>query len=362
MDTRERIRACLLGLAVGDALGYTVDDKLWERILEDYGPWGLRGYDLVNGYAAISSHTQLAAWGCNGLLLGLTRGRLRGVMAPYVRYLELAGRDWAKQQRRSREPGVCWVGLEETLQTRRCMEQLMPDSYLQTPAATMETPSNRFRSPGSLSFAVAAGMTLDPGTAGRQEVARLGAEAVALTHGHPMAFLSGSVLAWLIHALLYDGSPLDGALVRESAVRLREQFASQYRQAGELSALLQSVLSQAARGGSLQEKMERLECDSADRVLAGALLAVLTCPGDPEEAFAAAVNHSGRSAACGAVTGALLGASMGSEAVPEFYLECLEPRGVLEELADDVFRGCPMGRESSLFDDEWDRKYVQWGR
>lgn len=360
MDKRSRIRACLLGVAVGDAMGYTVDDKLWERIREDYGPDGLRGYDLVNGYAAISSYTQLAAWGCNALLLGLTRGRLRGVMAPYVRYLELAGKDWARHQRRNPEPGPYWVGREEALQTRRCMEQLMPDSYQHTPAATMESPLNRFRTPGSLSFAVAAGMTLDPQMVPREEIARLGAEAVALTHGHPMAFLTGSVLSELLNMLLYDGAQLNADLVREITSRMRSRFAGQYRQAGELSALLQSVLH--TRGGGLQEQMEHLECDSADRVLAGALLAVLSCPDDPDAALIAAVNHSGRSAACGAVTGALLGASMGMEAVPEFYLECLEPRFVLEELADDVFRGCPMGRESSLFDDEWDRKYVQWGR
>ena len=30
----DRYRGCLLGLAVGDALGYTVDSKSWEEIQE----------------------------------------------------------------------------------------------------------------------------------------------------------------------------------------------------------------------------------------------------------------------------------------------------------------------------------------
>ena len=42
-------RGCLLGLAVGDAMGYTVDSKSLEEICNDYGPNGLLGYDLVNG-------------------------------------------------------------------------------------------------------------------------------------------------------------------------------------------------------------------------------------------------------------------------------------------------------------------------
>ena len=48
-------RGCLLGLAVGDAMGYTVNDKSWAEICEDYGPNGLLGYDLVNGCAEITS-------------------------------------------------------------------------------------------------------------------------------------------------------------------------------------------------------------------------------------------------------------------------------------------------------------------
>ena len=48
-------RGCLLGLAVGDAMGYTVDNRSWQEIQEDYGPNGLLGYDLVNGYADVTS-------------------------------------------------------------------------------------------------------------------------------------------------------------------------------------------------------------------------------------------------------------------------------------------------------------------
>ena len=55
---------CLLGMAAGDALGYTIDDKSWQEIQEDYGPYGLMGYDLCNGYAEVSSHTQIAAFLC----------------------------------------------------------------------------------------------------------------------------------------------------------------------------------------------------------------------------------------------------------------------------------------------------------
>ena len=74
-DKQSAFKGCLLGLAVGDAMGYPVDDKLWEDICEEYGPNGLLGYDLRNGSAEVTSHTQIAAYVANALLVALTRGR-----------------------------------------------------------------------------------------------------------------------------------------------------------------------------------------------------------------------------------------------------------------------------------------------
>ena len=75
-----------------------------------------------------------------------------------------------------------------------------------------------------------------------------------------------------------------------------------------------------------------------------------------------AVNHSGRSAAVGAIAGAMLGTRLGEAALPEFYLECLEPADTLRELADDLFHGCPMEQGNRLYDGDWDYKYLQGGK
>ena len=46
-------RGAMLGMAVGDAMGYTVDRASLTQIRDDYGPNGLMGYDLVNGCAEV---------------------------------------------------------------------------------------------------------------------------------------------------------------------------------------------------------------------------------------------------------------------------------------------------------------------
>ena len=108
-----------------------------------------------------------------------------------------------------------------------------------------------------------------------------------------------------------------------------------------------------------EEAMEALHCQDALGVAAGAVYACLKGEGDFDRSMILAVNHSGRSAAVGALTGAFLGAKLGEEALPEFYLECLEPAPELRVLAEDLARGCPMDLRSRLFDDDWDHKYVQ---
>ena len=133
-------RGCLLGLAVGDAMGYSVDSRSWAEIQEDYGPNGLLGYDLANGYADVTSYTQLAAFTCNGLLLGLTRGQMLGKMAPFVKYIGLSSREWAMSQRPWGRPekNFCWLSQTPELCRRHCMDTRMLDILNRDPLGTPE--------------------------------------------------------------------------------------------------------------------------------------------------------------------------------------------------------------------------------
>ena len=102
--------------------------------------------------------------------------------------------------------------------------------------------------------------------------------------------------------------------------------------------------------------MTMLGCTTAAECLAGAVYASTIHVANFDEAMIVSVNHSGRSGAVGAVTGALLGARLGVEALPEFYVESLEPTQVLHELAQDLRQARQV---MNVFDDSWDLKYVQ---
>ena len=358
-------RGCLLGMAVGDAMGYTVDNRSWQEIREDYGPNGLLGYDLVNGYADVTSYTQLAAFTCNGLLLGLTRGQMLGKMAPFVRYIEVASREWAESQRswgRSAR-SYCWLPRREEICRRHCMDTRMLDTLRREKLGTLETPVNSYDGPAALTAAIGVGLFFHKDRMDQTEIDRLGAEAVALTHGNPTAFLSGAVLTHIMSRLLRTPTLPLKRLVLEAVEAMKEQFGHQYSQAYDIATLIRHAITYSeTHGVRAVEIMEKLRCDDAAQVLAGAVYTCLVSGQDFDRAMIVSVNHSGRSAAVGAIVGAILGVRMGEEALPEFYIECLEPAEVLRELADDLHTGCPMEQGSKLFDLDWDYKYLNGGK
>lgn len=362
ISKRDAYRGCLLGLAIGDAMGYPVDTKTWPQIQEEYGPYGLMGYDLRNGYAEVSSHTQLAAFSCNGLLLGLTRGQVYGKMAPFVRYAALAQQEWATGQRRYDQPSRnhCWVFRISDMRHRHCTDTRMVETLNRGRLGSLEDPVNRYDTPASLTCAVSAGLFADTGKLKLAESDRLGAESVALTHGHPLAFLPGAVVSHLIRGCLHQPPKPLYTLIKDALSAMQAQFVREYpREVGQVTALVEQAMSLAEeRLIQPVAAMERLKCDTGAEVLAGAVYAALLCEEDFDNAMVIAVNHSGRSAAVAALTGAFLGAQLGEEVLPEFYMDGLFIADALRDLSDDLVQGCPMVRGSLLFDGDWESKYL----
>ena len=350
-------RGCLLGMAVGDAMGAAVEKKTIEEICEAYGPAGLLGYDTVNGLAEITSYTQVAAFAVNGLLLAVSRGQSHDAMA----YVTMAMREWASVQNLPRAPQRrnCWLSAVPAFRRRKNMDPRTLDALTRDVLGTPKKPSNQAEGPGSLTTAVAMGLYFHPERMQFHEIGILGAQAVALTHGDPMTFLSGSVLAYVIAAILHDPESDLESHFRLAAQTVADQFSKEYPQALALQKKLLAVMEKAKDPQADHvQNMESIGCNTGAGVLAGAMYAVLAGRGDFDTSAIIAVNHSGKSAAVGAVTGAILGASLGETSLPEFYLECLESERMLPELATDLWHCFANPGVKRIFDDDWDMKYT----
>ena len=87
-----RIRGCLLGGAVGDALGAEPEFMTLEEILEAFGPAGVRDYAEAYGRrGAITDDTQMTLFSAEGLLRAWVRQATRGGTSalPVVRHAYL---------------------------------------------------------------------------------------------------------------------------------------------------------------------------------------------------------------------------------------------------------------------------------
>jgi len=354
-DMRSAYRGCLLGLAVGDALGYTVDSKSWWDIQREYGPNGLLGYDLQNQeYAPVSSYTQIAAFLSNGLLLSVARGK-----NDILRYAKLALREWTRSQLFPRDPeeSFCWVAKLSQFRRQYCMDARMLDNLRQEAYGTVDEPKNDNSAPGALTGAVAVGMFYQPKRISPEQVGTLAADIIALTHGNPETFLSGVVLAYTIAGILQEPDRSLADQFRQAIAVMAGQFRDRFPQADAVARQLRNAVA-LAQSDTVhpQQGMEQLMCLDGVQCLAGAMFACLVWPEDFDSAIITAVNHSGASAAVGAMAGAILGAKLTEDALPEFYLESLECTEILTHLADDVLSATPA---LGLFDDSWDHKYSQ---
>ena len=224
---------CLLGLAAGDGLGH--------------------GPERVNGFLSVSSYTQMAAYACCGLLVGLTRGQLTGTMAPPVRYIARALTEWARHQLwRQEGPDLCWISRSPRLDYRRCAEPELLDALAAGELGTMEDHASALAGPGALMTAPAVGLFYDPARMPRREFRRLGAESAALTHGDPEAFLASAALSFVLGRILFDGETDFGKLTREAAGMLRTRFAGEYSRTRELCQKLRELRSLTLRKDCLE--------------------------------------------------------------------------------------------------------------
>jgi ADP-ribosyl-[dinitrogen reductase] hydrolase len=94
-----RIRGCLLGGAVGDALGAPVEFLSLAEIRRRFGPDGIRDYAHAYGrLGAITDDTQMTLFTAEGLLRAWVRGTVKGLYHPpgvihhaYLRWLVTQG-------------------------------------------------------------------------------------------------------------------------------------------------------------------------------------------------------------------------------------------------------------------------------
>ncbi|GAA1127910.1 ADP-ribosylglycohydrolase family protein [Arthrobacter flavus] len=332
----DRVHGCLLGGALGDALGYAVEELDLQSIRTAYGPPGVTGPDALPDTFRFSDSTQLTLFTVDGLVDAIQWAN-DGVAADETACLWLAYLRWLATQGETPSssapaPPPRWIDAQEVLQHRRRPGAACLSALRSGDMGTQARPLNP-DAKGSGTVMRSAPFGLVPHIP--VEVAdRLAMNAAALTHGHPTAQHGAAVVAVLIHSIAREGKPLAEAVA--AAVSRAASSA-----VPDLVHLLETAVELADDGGVSPELMTAALGGgrTADEALAIAVYAVLaseTAAGAADHFRAAlclAVNHDGDSDTTGAIAGNILGALYGVQGLPATWVSLLEGAETVSAMA-----------------------------
>jgi ADP-ribosylglycohydrolase len=357
------IRGCLMAGAAGDALGYPVEFMSCSAILNRDGNRGITQFDLDRSKKAlVSDDTQMTLFTANGLLMGLTRGYMRGIGGAPESYVRYAYQDWYYTQ-------TGYKGEDDWRYT--WLRDLPELAQLRAPGTTCmsackaigdhnEVINNSMGCGGIMRVAPLA--LLATGYNSRKQplydipaMDEAGAEIARVTHKHPLGFIPAAMLTHLLYKLV----PLTATeackeiekIALETISSLDDIYKGKFEnEKRHMAHLTNKAIELAKNDRPDAENIRQLgEGWIGDEAWAIALYCAIRHVDSMNDAIIATVNHDGDSDSTGSICGNIMGAIYGYEAIKKQRLFCpdnrdfedtIELANIILALADDLYTGC----------------------
>lgn len=338
ISSRDRCTGCLLGGAVGDALGAPIEFMSASEIFSRFGPSGVSGYApiSVGRLGWITDDTQMTLFTAEGLMRAAVKAKRDGGSPDYVGATTDAYLRWLATQRISAAQPVQrngWLYKTKALHEicapgKTCIHALQR----LVPSASMRATNDSKGCGGVMRVAPVGlfGYRAFLGAGAEKTVFELGCDLARITHGHPTGYLSAGAFSLLIASLM-AGYGLEKSLGRVLAVLVA------YQGHEETSGVIEQAIALASSSPGDYVSMTSLgEGWIAEEALAVAIYCVLSYPSDYRKALLLSVNHSGDSDSTGSIAGNLSGALLGAKAIPSEWIEKLELSEVVRQVGADL--------------------------
>lgn len=310
---KSRLIGCLLGGAIGDAMGYPVEFMRYSDIARYFGGAGVRD---LSASTLVSDDTQMTLFTAEGLLNAnrLNKPPVKSVYRSYLR--------WYYTQSKVKMPGAKYEGgllNEPKLFATRAPGSTCLSSLSSGKMGTLADPINHSRGCGGVMRVAPCAVFPQPFD--------LGCRVAAITHGHPGGYISAGALAQLLQKLYYGQSLPDA--VDDLIVELDEiENAESTRDA------LQHAVELEAEGRPCAPTIKELgEGWVGEEALAIAVYSALSFPTDYAQAVRLAVNHDGDSDSTGSICGQIMGMLLGAGAIPVEWRDGVELCNVIRAYA-----------------------------
>lgn len=330
MNMIDKYKACLIGGAVGDALGYSVEFKSEPEIFGQYGKSGITDYKLRNGKAIISDDTQMTLFTADGMIRGYYTGS-------YTDSVYNSYKEWYITQVVTMHNNNyrSWLMEIPELWNRRAPGMTCMSAIASGIKGTALRPINNSKGCGGIMRTAPVGLFFR-NTDMISQTDMLAAEISAITHGHELGYIPSAAFAHIINLISHRDIPLKDAIVN-SISHTKKLF----EDAGHISYFCKLINKAVRLAGKNMNDLDAIhelgEGWVAEETLAIAVYCALKYENDFEKAVVTSVNHNGDSDSTGAVTGNIMGAYLGMNAIPEKFLENLELKDVISEIAGDLY-------------------------
>ncbi len=338
---RSCFSGCLLGGAVGDALGAPVEFLDLDEIVCAYGEAGIRDFAPAYGkLGAITDDTQMTLFTAEALLSAYLAASLQGQEPDFFRAAATSYARWLMTQENSRLVSAGSAKVSWLLQQKKLFSRRAPGttclSALHSSRGKATRATNDSKGCGGVMRMAPVGMYFAHSLGRERHPDRLfanifatGSDLAAITHGHPSGCLSAGAFAVMVSLLLV------GSSLKDAIYAAKEELSKHPSHKETLAAIEKAENLAISRPRERSALRELGKGFVAEEALAMGVYCALGAR-DFEDGIILAVNHSGDSDSTGSITGNLLGAAAGIEAIPDHWLARLELRSTIEAIAGDL--------------------------
>lgn len=368
----DSVLGCLFGGAYGDALGYPIEFMKKYQIEDEYGKEGITELRLKNGKAQISDDTQMTLYTANGMLVGQTRAFNRGISGPLSSYVYIAYKEWYERQvgkfnSSESKWRMCWLNNNNALGESRAPGNSCLSAIANSDGnGSTDNPVNDSKGCGGvMRVAPVACFAVSGHLKGGDTAAIEAANIAALTHGHPLGYITAAYMSDLIYCIItYKitcGNMDLFKLATESIDRVEKLYGTKpYFE--EFKDVTMKAINMARNEETEDDQAIKTLGEGwvAEEALAIGLYCALRYCDNFRKAICVAVNHDGDSDSTGSIAGNILGAYVGLSGV-DFTGDTLvniEAYDVIYEIGQDLVNGCQMTEYGNYNDVKWASKYI----
>ena len=365
-----KIRGCLVGGAIGDALGYSVEFMTYPSIIRQYGSDGITSFTLEDNLALFSDDTQMTLFTANGLLNGIVRNNCLHQQSSLIDNIGNAYIDWYKTQLRQNyripeNERNCWIsGIPQLYALRAPGNTCLTAIQQRINGSKVE---NNSKGCGGIMRIAPIVLAFDKCPSDNAQeifnyqanIIHLACEAARLTHLHPLGFLPAGLMAFLLYKILHSPDAitpqwikstvfeglwyLDNTVDSVRGVTYKQLY---HKELDELNIMTLRTVKLAEEADNDVDAIKKLgQGWTADEAWYIALYCCIRHLDSVHDAIIAAVNHDGDSDSTGAIAGNIMGAIHGYQSIKSQNLFCpaghklettLELLDVILTISDDL--------------------------